>query len=143
MYISRSFVEIKKVRWSTTLRLQCKSTILATMLTVSVSAAQQSSRLCRQSYLNLNLKSSIIKKISSSSYICSKRQHTAKEKLVSRTDMHEVHLHLPLWYKYSRTNWIQLNQDNSTYYMEFTRKDYGYKQCNLDSELTTKTSQTA
>ena len=24
--------------------------------------------------------------------------------------------------------------------MEFTRKDYGYKQCNLDSKLTTKTS---
>ena len=32
---------------------------------------------------------------SSSSYICSKRQHTAKEKLVSRTDRHKVHLHLP------------------------------------------------
>ena len=27
--------------------------------------------------------------------------------------------------------------------MEFTRKNYGYKQCNLDSKLTTKTSQTA
>ena len=26
--------------------------------------------------------------------------------------------------------------------MEFTRKNYGYKQCNLDSKLTTKTSQT-
>ena len=32
---------------------------------------------------------------SSSSYICSKRQHTAIEKQVSRTDRHKVHLHLP------------------------------------------------
>ena len=29
------------------------------------------------------------------SYICSKRQHTAIEKQVSRTDRHKVHLHLP------------------------------------------------
>jgi len=32
---------------------------------------------------------------SSSSYICSKRQHTAIEKQVSRTDRHKVNLHLP------------------------------------------------
>jgi len=28
-------------------------------------------------------------------HICSKRQHTAIEKQVSRTDKHKVHLHLP------------------------------------------------
>ena len=37
----------------------------------------------------------MISSSSSSSYICSKRQHTAIEKQVSRTDRHKVHLHLP------------------------------------------------
>jgi len=49
---------------------------------------------------------------SSSSYICSKRQHTAIEKQVSRTDRHKVHLHLPLcfhpiiWRWYTGRWWV-------------------------------------